>query len=185
MAYTTDLGDGQKLWLSNHGAFTQITLGNSASEPQQRQSNSFETGAWIAPPALFCTAIGVVLRIHAALGQTFIQIQESQMQLVSTLLQPLQDADAVPLQEVGDDLSAQPMSQIQSLSSLPPLQIGDMQMQTTDGIVIQLPSPFADSQQTPSSTVSAAESHRFCSQCGHSIGRGDRFCSHCGHKLGN
>jgi len=49
--------------------------------PATKPGNSFETGNWRVPPAVFRTPSGVVLRIEAEQDQRFIQVQDRMSRL--------------------------------------------------------------------------------------------------------
>ncbi|NJN85210.1 MAG: zinc ribbon domain-containing protein [Leptolyngbyaceae cyanobacterium SL_7_1] len=169
MAYKAELGNGQFLFVHNQGAQTLVTLSHQSAGQQQSQTASFETGAWSSPPALYCTATGVILKITAATGDRLIQLQGQQLQSLSTV-PALPEHDRVMMQEAAD-------SSIPSLSFLPPLQMGDMAMQMNP-----MRMQMGDmAMQMPSNPASAEQ--RFCPQCGNALQPDDRFCPQCGHGL--
>jgi len=99
MAYLGELGEDEQLYLENQGNSTQITIRRMAAGQQQNHSMTLDTGPWIEPPTLFCTASGVILKIETAQGSTFMQLRGYQMQVLQTP-PPLYASDSAPLEKV-------------------------------------------------------------------------------------
>jgi hypothetical protein len=78
MAYTCDLGSGQRLYLDNVGQQTAVTLASGGPGQQQQSGSQFTTGAWTHPPELFRTAQGVVVKLTTAQGPHYLQLQGNQ-----------------------------------------------------------------------------------------------------------
>lgn len=166
---------GQQVYVENQEIQTIVSLTSNGSSQQQSQRNSFTTGSWILPPTLFRTANGFVLRIEGTQAQVFVSLQANGMSTLATA-PSLVDVDVLPLQQVAAEShstsqpleSMRPMEPIQpmEMKPMPPMQMqmGNMRMQ----------------MGTPELTQSAK---RFCSQCGHGVGKSDRFCSECGNRL--
>lgn len=171
MAYKAELGNSQFIFVRNQGTQTLITLSHQSTGQQQSQTTSFETGTWSLPPALYCTATGVILKVTGLTGDRFIQVQGQQVQSLSTA-PTLPEHDRVAMQD--DDTAVPSMS---SVPPMPPMQLGDMSMQMNP-----MRMQMGDmSMQIPSSQPQADQ--RFCSQCSSVVKSDDRFCAHCGHEL--
>ncbi len=183
MAYSGELGNGQRIYLSNQGDQTTITLVSAGIGQQQQASSTFQTGAWVAPPVILRTPQGVEVRLQTAMGERYVVIQGDRMSVsasaftsgtVETLpLQPLQATESVGMT---------PMEPMPPLK-MPPLKMGNMQMSMNPmemqmgNLEIKMGSPIP-----PVTTARVAP--QFCSQCGTGVKPSDRFCSHCGHELG-
>ena len=74
MAYTYDLGNGQRLLLENDGDDTQVALSSGDSGQRQNQSTGFNTGEWSKPPELFRTGDDIVLRLESKSGVEFVSV---------------------------------------------------------------------------------------------------------------
>lgn len=83
MAYTCELGSGQRIYLENVGEHTAVTLASSGAGQQQQSGSQFTTGAWTAPPALFRTPQGVVIQLTTAQGSHHLQLQGNQLGVMS------------------------------------------------------------------------------------------------------
>jgi hypothetical protein len=176
VAYVGDLNSGQQVYLENQGTQTIITLASSGPGRQQSQSNGLETGSWLAPPTLFRTSMGLILRIEATQGQCFIQLQANGISVMET--PPLlAGADVLPLRQTetgtassqGSTEPMQPMQPIKPLEPMSPMKPMEMRM--------------GNMEMRMGAPEQSLAGHRFCSQCGQAIEAGDRFCSHCGHRL--
>jgi hypothetical protein len=80
MAYTYDLGNGQRLLVENDGDDTQVALSSGDSGQQQNQSTGFNTGEWSKPPELFHSSENLVLRIESKSGVEFIAVHGNQIE---------------------------------------------------------------------------------------------------------
>jgi hypothetical protein len=180
MRYGCDLGMGQQLWVESQGTQTLVTLMSAGSGQQQSQRSGFQTGEWQLPPTLFRTAIGLLLRLESAQGQTFVQIQMGALKLASTI-PSLLGAEVLPLQPIAPSTQAPTpnIPSMQPMAPMQPLQMGDMQMRMAPmemrmgNMHLRMGEP-AEPAQTE---------QRFCPQCGAKVALGDRFCSHCGTQL--
>ncbi|MGV0024801.1 zinc-ribbon domain-containing protein [Phormidesmis priestleyi] len=173
MAYSCDLGKGQRLWVENRGTQTIVTLNSSSTGQQQSQQSSVQTGKWQLPPTLFRTATGLVLRIEAAHGHTLISLQSNSITLLNEL-PSMVGADVLPLQQTSDST---PSKSMEPMKPMEPMQMGNMQMQS---------SPMEmrmGNMHLKMESSSAASNKQFCSQCGERVGINDRFCAHCGNQL--
>ncbi len=75
MTYAGELDRGQQVYVENRGTQTWVTLVSASAGQQQSQRSSVETGPWTAPPTLFQTSTGLVLRLESSQGQRFLQLQ--------------------------------------------------------------------------------------------------------------
>ncbi|PSB23926.1 zinc ribbon domain-containing protein [Stenomitos frigidus] len=200
MGYTFELDSGQCVYLENLGEQTHVTTTTTGPGQQQQSSSSIQTGIWTAIPEAFRAAIGVVVKLHTAHGERFLHIQGSRL---STLHETPSLTEAQPV-------TVQPMTQrpvtpmpsmppMQSMSPLPPMTMGDMQMEpgtmsmqmgnmrlsmnpiarSDDNLQSTKPSPTS----SPDTANVACGQRNFCSQCGVVVKPSDRFCASCGHRL--
>ncbi len=84
MAYTCDLGGGQHLYIDNIGDQTAVTLASGRPGQQQQSGSQFTTGAWTAPPELFRTEHGVVIKLSTNQGDQHLQFQAGQLGWMSS-----------------------------------------------------------------------------------------------------
>ncbi|MBW4519142.1 MAG: zinc-ribbon domain-containing protein [Scytolyngbya sp. HA4215-MV1] len=180
MRYGCDLGMGQQLLVENQGEQTWVTLTSAGTGQQQSQRSGFQTGEWQLPPTLFRAATGLLLRLEASQGQTFVQIQTGALKLASPM-PSLLGAEVLPLQPIAPSVQAPTanMPSMQPMAPMQPLQMGNMQMQMAPmemrmgNMHLRMGEP-AEPTQTE---------QRFCPECGAKVALGDRFCSHCGTQL--
>jgi len=190
MGYVCDLSPNQRVYLENQGVQTSVTVVSSSPGQQQQASNQFQTGAWIAPPELYQTPAGYVIRLLTSGGDRFIQVQGRSMSVMGAF-SGLGSAPAMQMQQATAPVSAemtpmQPMPSMQPMQPMQPMTLGDMQMNTNP---MQMRMGNMEMQMGNRPTVSPAASstdtpmRRFCSQCGAAVSPSDRFCSSCGHQL--
>ena len=203
MAYTCELGSGQRLYLDNSGAQTAVTLASGSAGQQQQSSSQFTTGTWTAPPALFRTQQGVIVQLTTAQGVHHLQLQGNQLGMMSQSpalgnAQQMQMSSGVampgnampPMQPMASPQPMQPMSPMEPMQPMTPMQpmkMGDMEMsanpmQMRMGNMAMQMGNTASSSAASSSAASAGKA-KFCSQCGTPVQPSDRFCSNCGHQL--
>lgn len=172
MAYGCDYGAGQRLLLDNPGAQTRITLASSSAGQQQQATQSFQTGAWTAPPQVLQAADRLVVKLTTAAGEILIQMQGSSLRQVNAEAIGSADigsAQPLPLQQIASPASMQPMQPMR------PMQMGNMSMSLNP-----MEMRMGDMQLQMGK---AASSTRFCSQCGTRVKPDDRFCSQCGTQM--
>ncbi len=162
MAYRCDRTANTQLYLDHQGTQTSVTLVNTHPGGQQQSSSSFHTGAWIAAPEVFATPEGVVIELKTAAGKRWIQVQGTQMAMIST---------APTLQHPI------PLQWVQPMEPMKPMQMGNMEMGFS-------PMTMKMGNMEMKMGTPATSLQKFCSQCGASVKPEDRFCSSCGHRLG-
>ncbi|HEY9884343.1 MAG TPA: zinc ribbon domain-containing protein [Thermosynechococcaceae cyanobacterium] len=192
MGYRCEWATGQSVYLENVDDQTRVTLTNSSPGQQQQSSSHVQTGRWTAPPEVLQAAIGLVVKLLTAQGERFIYIQGNQ---VSTSKEAPSWGDAQPLPVHVDSTPAAmaPTPSMPPMQPLPPMKMGDMQMNQT-AMTMQMgkmrmemnpieplskPSPQTGVEKLSTSAVQ----RNFCSQCGSTLKPSDRFCAHCGHRL--
>ena len=192
MGYRCEWATGQSVYLENVDDQTRVTLTNSSPGQQQQSSSHVQTGRWTAPPEVLQAAIGLVVKLLTAQGERFIYIQGNQ---VSTSKEAPSWGDAQPLPVHVDSTPAAmaPTPSMPTMQPLPPMKMGDMQMNQT-AMTMQMgkmrmemnpieplskPSPQTGVEKPSTSAVQ----RNFCSQCGSTLKPSDRFCAHCGHRL--
>jgi len=195
MTYMCDLGAGHRIYLDNQGMQTWVTAIASSPGQQQQSSHSWETGSWSSAPEVFATAGGVVIKIKTAAGDRFLQVQGTQMGMLSSTDVPSQQ-QAIALQTVESMPNVpqpmQPMEPMKPMNMKPmkpmePMNMGNMEMSLSPmqmkmgNMEMNMGSAASSASSETSSTT---PQRRFCSQCGAAIKPEDRFCSSCGHRLG-
>jgi ribosomal protein S27AE len=200
MAYVSDLGKGQRIYLENPDRQTVITVSHHSAGQQQSQQSGFTTGEWIAPPTLFRTPTGVIVQIETAEGRSYLQVQANSIRALSKA-PSLEDADVVPMEsEEGESTLIQPMqpmeatqpmkpmkskSPMKPMQPMKPMKMGDMEMQMNP---MQMRMGNMEMRMEPSSprsleSTASSATQRFCTQCGNLVAPEDRFCAKCGHQL--
>lgn len=206
-SYRYDLGNSQRLYLSNQGILTTVTIYIGNAGQQQQSTQGVATGQWKALPQLYQLGGGHVATVFA--DQTFyLSIQGNQMQMSSGasgegIAQQISQLEPLPMQpaESPSTLETRPMVPMQPMTmtmgdmsmSMGEMRMGDMRMGTQ-----------ANSSQTNSQTSYTEKSRlegqvagsrpiedlpgalgqrKFCSQCGAAVGGRDRFCAQCGSQL--
>ncbi|NEQ46278.1 MAG: zinc ribbon domain-containing protein [Leptolyngbya sp. SIOISBB] len=199
MAYTCELGSGQRLYLDNVGEQTAVTLASSSAGQQQQSGSQFATGAWTAPPEMFRTPQGVVIKLTTTQGMHHLQLQGSQLGVMSQSpalgnAQQMQMSSGVampgtampPMEPMQPMQPMQPMTPMEPMQPMQPMKMGDMEMNANPmqmrmgNMEMQMGSAAASSIASGSSTAGKA---KFCSQCGTPVKPSDRFCANCGHQL--
>jgi hypothetical protein len=173
MAYVCELGTGQSVYLENQGAQTVVTLISSGPGQQQQASSSFTTGVWTAPPQVFQTPHGMVLKVISEQGERSLQIQGTSVSVLGEM-PSVTDSQQLTVQEVTS-VPVSPLKPMEPMKMEPMkpmnLKMGDMQMNMNP---MSMRMGSGSSEENPKS---------FCSQCGTSVKPEDRFCSNCGHQL--
>ncbi|WP_416670377.1 zinc ribbon domain-containing protein [Egbenema bharatensis] len=187
MAYVSDLGEGQRIYLDNRGQQTIVTLSSQAPGQQQSQQNGFTTGEWATPPILFQTSTGVIIQIETAEGRSYIQVQANGMKTLSQA-PALKNADVLPMQAESQQQSSnaaemKPMQPMEPMQPMKPLKMGDMEMQMNPMQMCMGDMELKMGDSVPPARTSEATTRRFCTQCGSAVTPDDRFCAHCGHQL--
>ncbi|HBB32671.1 MAG TPA: zinc ribbon domain-containing protein [Cyanobacteria bacterium UBA8803] len=192
MAYVCELGTGQRVYLDNQGNQTVVTTISSSLGQQQQASSSFPTGNWTAPPEVFQTPSGAVLKITTAQGGYYIQVQGGSMSAVSGMpsfgssqqmqVQQVASPPASSMPPMQPIQPMQPMQPMEPMKPMEPLKMGDMQM-NMNPMEMRMGNMEMRMGSSVSSSTSAQSTKRFCPKCGVSINLGDRFCSSCGHRL--
>jgi zinc-ribbon domain len=195
MAYACELGTGQRIYLDHQGTQTIVTTMSGGPGQQQQSSTGFHTGSWTAPPEIFQTTGGAVLKITTAQGEHFIYIQGSSMQVMGgtpslsgSQQMQVQQVASVPTSSLPPmepmkpmDMGGMQMSPMKPMEPMKPMKMGGMQMNPMEmrmgDMEMRMGSP------TASSTPNTPNPRRFCSQCGTAVEPEDRFCSSCGHRL--
>ncbi len=183
--YTAAVAPEQQLYISNQDGQTQLTIASGNAGQQQRQSSSFATGEWRSPPALYCTASGVVLQICGQQSDTWIELQGQQIQVI-----------AAPTVVEADRVELQPTSTPSTMQPLPPLKMGEMkmgnmqmQMQPMWMKMGDMEMQMGAASSTEASPSQPSSSPNFCSHCGQPVQsatfdrQSNRFCANCGHPL--
>jgi hypothetical protein len=175
MAYMCDLGRGQTVYLDDRGNQTIITTVSSGYGQQQQSSTSFSPGGWTAPPEIFQTPNGAILKIHSADGDRFIQIQGNSIGVTSGPPSGM-SSQQMQVQQV-DRLPGSSLPPMQPMQPMQPMKMEDMEMSLNP-----MEMRIGNMEMRMGS---ASQSHRrFCSQCGASVKPDDKFCASCGHQLG-
>jgi hypothetical protein len=165
MRYHWELATGHQISVDNEGAQTVVTSFQTSAGQQQRTSNSFTTGIWIAPPEMTMTPTGGMLKIVTASGESIVQIQGNSIQMQS-------NNSGTSHTNTSTSSSSTFTS---SIEPLPPMQMGNMQMNMQ---------PMTMRMGKMELNMGAPVSQqRFCTECGTPVKSTDKFCASCGHKL--
>lgn len=187
-SYCYDLGNSQRLYLSNQGLLTSVTIHTGSEGQQQQSSQGVATGPWKALPQLYRLGGGYVATVFA--DQPFyLSIQGSQMQVSAGasgagIAQQISQLEPLSLQpaEAPSVPAMKPMMPMQPMT----MTMGDMSMSMgTQTSSSQTSSRSSDMEKSQSleEQPGAVEQKKFCSQCGASVGARDRFCAQCGTRL--
>jgi len=187
MAYTCDLGSGQRIYLNNTGADTIITLASSSTGQQQQASSRFQVGAWTQPPELYRRGANVFIKLSTSQGDHYLQLQGNQMGALGAA------PDLSNCQQMGMQQAAAPatpsipdMEPMQPMQPMQPMTMGDMQM-STQPMQMRMGnmamSMGESGQNRPANADANTGGRRFCTQCGQPVSPSDRFCGQCGHQL--
>lgn len=195
-AYRCELGSNQRLYLSNEGPVTTLTLLSSGSGQQQQSSNRFSTGEWTAEPTLYRLGQGMLVVISADSTTYYLQIQGGQAQVLSGPLssqvaEQIERSQPVAMQreeDAGDTtILDSPMQPMTPMTPMKPMRMnqnpmsmsmGNMEMtmgETGMGkmklgdMTLGNKTPSAQSESAESSPTEAAKVKRFCSQCGAAV----------------
>jgi zinc-ribbon domain len=174
MAYSCELSPVQKIYLDNPGTQTVVTIFSGSPGQQQQSSSSLQTGSWTAPPELFQTPNGVVLKIATAQGNHFMQIQGSSTSIMSGS-PSFGSAQQMQLQQVASPLTSS-MPSMEPMEPMQPMKMGNMSMNAN-------PMEMRMGNMEMRMGELTQGTRRFCSQCGAAVQPEDRFCASCGHQL--
>jgi hypothetical protein len=185
MAYQCELGSGQSVYLDQQGTQTTVTTHSRGPGQQQQASQTFQTGLWTAPPELFQTPQGVVIRLSTAQGAYFLQIRGNSLQVMSDV--PFcSSSQQMQVQHIASPSVSPPIPAMQPLPPMKPMQpmkMGNMQM-SIHPMEMQMGNMHMQMGEAPAlTTPPVTGTRRFCSQCGGAVDPSDRFCSSCGHRL--
>jgi zinc-ribbon domain len=162
MIYHWKLETGHQISVDNEGAQTVVTISHTSTGQQQRTSNSFTTGIWIAPPEMTMTPTGGMLKIFTPSGASILQIQGNSIHLQS---------------QSGTSQAATSTSSSSFSARSEPMQMGNMQMNMSP-----MSMKMGDMELNMGATASQK---RFCTECGAAVKPTDKFCASCGQKLGS
>lgn len=198
MIHTAQIDSGQ-IEIENQGEQTRVSLSSGVGGSQhQAQSNSFSTGQWTEPPALYRAQSGYVLQISTSRGTQSIRIDSGGMKMDDHAPAP-DNAQKVELQQ--SDSSAPRATE--PMKPMEPMRMGDMEMKPGEMRMgnMRMSMGGARSSREPEAppvmqqlhpqsppqvleeVLEAASKGRFCTQCGERAQSGDTFCGACGNKL--
>ena len=192
MAYTCELGSGQRIYLDNVGEQTAVTVAASSAGQQQQSGSQFTTGVWTAPPELFRTGQGIVIKLTTAQGTHHLQLQGNQLGMMSqspslSNAQPMQMSSgmAMPGSSMPPMQPMEPMEPMQPMQPMQPMKMGDMEMNANPMQMRMgnMAMEMGNATTSSASSASSAGQAKFCSQCGTPVQPSDRFCANCGHQL--
>lgn len=172
MAYMGELGAGFSIYIENQDNQTIVTAIASSPGQQQQTSHSFTTGRWTTSPELFRSPQGAVIKLRAAQGNYYLQVQSHRIAQVETI-PPRQTLESIPLQQVVQP-PATPMP------PMPPLEMDNMVMNLQP---MQMRMGNMHMSMGTASTATHTTQKKFCSQCGTAAATTDKFCANCGHRL--
>jgi hypothetical protein len=184
MIYSCEFAAGQSLYLDDQGTQTVLTLTSSSPGQQQQSSSSFH-GRLTAPPQVFRTAQGMVVRLITADGDRLIHLQGNQFHPIVHSAD-LSNAEPIQVKQTDGEPSIPSIKPMEPMQPMQPmnLSVGDMQMSMSPmqmrmgNMELKMGSTIASEAASKTAQI-----QNFCSQCGAAVDRGDRFCSNCGHQL--
>jgi hypothetical protein len=182
MIYRCEIGAGECIEFENSGSQTRLTIASSRFGQQQQASNSFNTGAWTAPPQVLQTSEGLVIKLATEQGERLIQVH--QITQSSTLVGHLSmgDAQLLQLQKIDEFAGAEPiepMEPMKRMKPLEPMRLGDMEM-SLETMTMRMGDRV---MQMGNAGVDTSTVQLFCTQCGTRLSSGERFCAHCGQAI--
>jgi hypothetical protein len=188
MAYATELYPGQRFYLHNDGTQTVVTLSSTGAGQQQQASTSLATGAWSAPPVVYRTEQGAVVKITTAEGDRYFAIVGNSIQTLQTP-PSVSSGQQIELQQTSSP-NVPSMQPMQPMQPMRPMNMGGMSMNMNPmemrmgDMTLSANSPSqSSSQASAQSSAAPTNARRFCTQCGNSVDPSDRFCAHCGQSL--
>jgi hypothetical protein len=176
MVYICELGKGQTVYLEEHDDSTLVTTVSARFGQQQQSSSSFATGEWIAPPEIYRTPHGIMLKLNTNRGQHYIEIQKNDPILLSEYSND-NSYRQIPIAQTAS-IPSPSAQRMQPMSSMQPMKMDNMQMSMNPmemrmgNMVLQMNAP-------DKTTVK----QRFCRHCGTKVDLEDKFCSSCGRGL--
>jgi hypothetical protein len=170
MSYSWELSTGHHVYVDNEGAQTVVTIQYQSAGQQQRSSNSFTTGIWLAPPERIVTPTGAILKIVTASGESLIQIDGNSMRMQSSHNSGNYSSTS------ANSSTSTSTSGFESMPPMQPMQMGNMQMDMPSMVM-----RMGDMELNMGG--SSSQKQRFCTECGTSVRSTDKFCASCGHKL--
>lgn len=207
-AYQCELGPNQRLYLSNEGPITALTLLSTGPGQQQQSSNRFSTGEWTAAPALYRLGQGMLIVISAA-STYYLQLQSGQAQLLSgplseQMADQLRQSQPMAMQQddrVVNTILDSPMQPMTPMKPMKPMQMNQNPMSMSMGnmemtmgatglgemklgnMKLGGKNHSAHSEPAGSSSSEAAKVKRFCSQCGSAVAAGDSPAERLRHRF--
>jgi NADH pyrophosphatase NudC (nudix superfamily) len=187
MVYVCELGSGHSIYLEGRGAQTIITTVSSSPGQQQQANHSISTGVWTAPPEIYRTPNGSVIKVFTAQGEVAISVQGNTANVTSATSFS-GGGQQMQMQQVAStpSFSMPTMEPMQPMQPMQPLKMGNMEISMNPMEMrmgnMEMRMGNATAASTSTSTPSSS-TRRFCSQCGTAVEPSDRFCSNCGYKL--
>ncbi|WP_407541142.1 hypothetical protein Q0M94_07060 [Deinococcus radiomollis] len=118
MAYRTELGSGQTIFLEQQGEQTSVQVHSGT----QSQGSSFQTGVWKNPPRLYRADGGLLLEIRAE-PAVYYRLEGSQLHSLGEA-PALEGAEQIELKEVldgSDDHRMKPMEKMEPMKPMDPM----------------------------------------------------------------
>lgn len=118
MAYQSDLGNGQTVFIEQQGEQTSVQVHGDG----QSQGSGFHTGHWTQPPRLYRSGDGLVLELRAD-ETTYHRLNGTQVQSLGHA-PDLNGAEPVELREVkdgSDDSAMKPMEKMKPMEPMKPM----------------------------------------------------------------
>ncbi len=115
MAYQSDLGNGQRVFIEQQGEQTKVQLHGEG----QSQGSGFHTGAWTQPPRLYRSGDGLVLELRGD-ETTYHSLNGTQMKSLGSA-PDLHGAEQVELHEVKDGSDSEAMKPMEPMAPMKPM----------------------------------------------------------------
>jgi zinc-ribbon domain len=150
MTYHWKLATGHQLSIDNEGAQTVIAISLDNGGQQQRKSDSFTTGIWLAPPEITLNPTGAIVKITSTSGKSIVRIDGNSIQIHS-------------------DLSSDNRSHSQSISTSSSFRSNVETVASPGQINVDPSTPVSQQKFCTECGTAVKPTDKFCANCGHKL----------------